>query len=122
MRKRIEGNPPANTLNADKWDHFPDMEEPAKYRIKMDGKRNRIVTIKGKRRRVFEALRTRPVTSASRARVSDKVLHLRSLIGQDSIETVDYSNDQNEWYGIYFIRCFVEYIGDVAPKTKRGAK
>ena len=117
MKRRVSGNPPTNALNVNCWDDLPNKTKPAHYRIVRDGKRNRIVEVSKKRRRVLEGLMQRPVVSASRARISDKVLHLKCQNYVD-IETIVYTNENDGEHGVYFLKCNVEYLGDVAPKCK----
>lgn len=120
MKKRTQGKPPANALSVDNWDDLPKTDTLFRYRVERNGKRNRIVEVSKKRRRVLEGLMNRPVMCASRARISDKVLHLKRQSFMD-IETIEYANEDGEVHGIYFLRCNVTPLGEVRSK-KRGAK
>ena len=121
MKKRVQGKPPTNALSVNKWDDLPSAENPFRYRVEREGKRNRIVTVSKKRRRVLEGLRKNPVMCASRARISDKVLHLKKQNHVD-IETLEYSRSDGEVFGVYYLRCNVTPLGQVRPKKKRGVK
>ena len=117
MKKRVKGTAPANAWDVTKWADLPDKTAQARYRIVREGKRNRIVTVSKKRRQVLEGLMQRPVISASRARLSDKVLHLKREIYVD-IETLVYANEEGGEFGVYFLKCDVQYLGDVSTRTK----
>ncbi len=110
-----DDQPPRNTRRVYGWADLPADEALTHYSI-TDNNTGKIhkVSAKGKRRRVLEGLRRSPLLSASYARLSDHVDHLRRAgIG---IETQLYKNDVEtgrERYGVYTLQ------SEVTPLNKQ---
>lgn len=105
------GNPPPNAKRVFGWHDTPALENPTWYRVEDECGKSRSFIAKGKRRRVLEGLMRSPLLSASYARLSDHVDHLRRS-GVD-IETKIYLNDPEtgrEKYGVYFLNSRVTRI------------
>ena len=101
---------PSNTLHANRWSDLPDMTEQVTYRV-IDTDHH--FTVRKKTRQTLEALLKQPVASASKCRISDRVLILRRDCGLD-IKTETFKGDgtsESESFGVYFLKSKIEKVG-----------
>ena len=101
---------PVNTLHVNRWDDLPDDIKPATYRVV---ETNHKFTVQKKTRQTLEGLINQPVASASKCRISDRVLLLRRDCGLN-IEMEMFRGDgttQGENYGVYFLKSEIERVG-----------
>jgi hypothetical protein len=111
--RNVDGKPPRNTKRVYKWDDLPDQAPPQLYEV-TTGATTKRTFISKKRLRVMEGLIKHPLFAASPVRISDHVLHLKTLNGVD-IETLVYKNDPEtgrERYGVNFLRSTITPVTD----------
>ncbi|SFD67300.1 hypothetical protein [Roseivivax sediminis] len=100
--KFTDEKPPKNAKRIYRWADLPECLAPGKYLIEDSDGQSREIWCHKNRQRVLEGLIRSPLFSASYARLSDHVDHLKRA-GVD-IETLMFRNDPEtgrKTYGIY---------------------
>lgn len=108
MKYKAEGNPPLDVLDANRWSEFPNTRIHAKYRVLIEGKRNKLINVSARSRQVIEALMIKPVHASSRCRISPVIDKLRQA--GFIIHTLMYYKDNGDCFGIYVLKSNVECI------------
>ena len=113
--------PPKEALDVSKWSDLPSAENPYRYRIERDGRRNQIRVVANKNRRVLAGLLNGPIFSASRARISN----CKSALLKSGFDIVCHEHHwevggESKIVGVYHLRDVITPMGEV--KKKRGFK